>query len=215
MSSSEIYAAIPTPFTLDEQIAFDQLERNFDQWLDQPLAGLVVLGTAGEAVYVTKEERSAIWKFSEDRLHRAGRRFIVGAGAEFTRDTIEYVHLAQELGADAALVLTPSFFRPSQEALKKHYFDVADSASIPILLYNYPAVTGVDLSSLTVTTLAEHPRIVGIKDSSANIIKLSRIRSICPGFQIYTGIASTVLSFLSSGCRWSYCGSGFYRSCPA
>jgi 4-hydroxy-2-oxoglutarate aldolase len=199
MSFSGIYAAVPTPFSTDEKVAFDKLEKNIEYWNSQPLSGLLVLGTVGEAFYITREERTAVWKFCENRLHSASKQFIAGTGAQSTSDTIDYVHLAQESGADAAIVLTPSFFKPSQEALIKHYRDVADASSIPIMLYNFTGVTGVDLSSDTIIQLAAHPRIVGIKESGASISKFARVKAACPDFLYFTGISSTLLSFLCLG----------------
>lgn len=199
MNLSGLHAAITTPFSEDEQIAFDQLDLNFSKWLSQPLDGMVVLGTSGEAAYLTLEERTALWKHSESILHAAGKRFIAGAGGETTRDTIKLVQLAADLGADAAVVITPSFFKPSQEALLAHYRGVADASPIPILLYNYPAFTGVEISADTAIALADHPRIIGIKDSSANIIKLARILAARPDFQVFSGIAAAVYSFLGLG----------------
>jgi 4-hydroxy-2-oxoglutarate aldolase len=199
MSFSGIYAAVPTPFSDDEKVAFDCLEKNLEYWNSQPLAGLLVVGTVGEAFYLSREERSTVWKLCESRLHSAKKQFIAGAGAQSTKETIDYVLLAQDLGADAAIVLTPSFFRPSQEALVKHYRNIADASKIPIMLYNFPGVTSVDLTSETISILAKHPRIVGIKESSANLSKFAAVKASCPDFLYFTGIASTLLSFLCMG----------------
>ncbi|MEN6524295.1 MAG: dihydrodipicolinate synthase family protein [Anaerolineaceae bacterium] len=199
MSFSGIYAAVPTPFSDDEKVAFDKLEKNLEYWNSQPLTGLLVLGTVGEAFYSTREERKEVWKFCESRLHNANKQLIAGTGAQSTSDTIDYLHLAQDSGADAAIILTPSFFRPSQEALIKHYRDIADASSIPVMLYNFPGVTGVDLTSDTIIKLADHPRIIGIKESSANLSKFASVKAACPDFLYFTGIASTLLSFLCLG----------------
>ena len=132
-------------------------------------------------------------------LKSAGKRFIAGAAAESTRATIDMVHRAEESGAEAVLVLTPSFFKPGADALVAHYRSLADATSIPLLLYNYPGFTGVEISSSAVLKLAEHPNILGIKDSSANLSKLGTILAHRPDFQVLTGLASGLFSFLSLG----------------
>lgn len=193
------FIAITTPFDDHENLALDRLQQNMQRWLAEPIDGMVVTGTTGEAVYLSMNERLELWKTAGSMLKNAGKRFIAGAAAESTRATIEMVRRAEESGAEAVLVLTPSYFKPGAEALIGHYRSIADAASIPILLYNYPGFTGVEIPSNTVLTLAEHPNIVGMKDSSANLSKLGTILAHRPDFQVLTGLASGLFSILSLG----------------
>ncbi len=196
-----IYPPITTPFYSDESIAYEKLETNLDKWLMQPLDGLVMPGSNSEAIFLSYDERIQLWEMCTRRLAGSGKRFIAGAGAESTVETIKLIQKAGELGADAALVLPPYFYKPSltPKVLISHYQAVADASPIPVLIYNVPAFTGIDFSSSTLLTLAEHPRIVGVKDSSANVVKIASVLAERPDFQVFAGTGSALLSFLSLG----------------
>jgi 4-hydroxy-2-oxoglutarate aldolase len=193
------YIAITTPFDEHEKISFDHLQHNLDRWLAGSIDGIVVTGTTGEAVYLSLEERIQLWNFCAPHLQKAGKRFIAGAAAESTRATIEMVLSAEKAGAEAVLVLTPSYFKPGPDALVGHYTAIADASPIPVLLYNYPAFTGVELPSSAILKLAEHPNIHGMKDSSANLPRLGTVLAHRPDFQMLTGLASGLYPFLSMG----------------
>jgi len=193
------FIAITTPFDEREDIALGHLQHNLDRWLAEAIDGVVVTGTTGEAVFLSLEERSRLWKFCAPQLQQAGKRFIAGAAAESTRATIEMVQVAAESGAEAVLVLTPSYFKPGPDALVSHYTAIADASPIPVLLYNYPAFTGVEIPSYTILKLAEHPNIHGMKDSSASLPRLATVLAHRPDFQMLTGLASGLYPFLSMG----------------
>jgi 4-hydroxy-2-oxoglutarate aldolase len=193
------YIAITTPFDEHENIALDHLQHNLDRWLAESIDGIVVTGTTGEAVFLSLDERIQVWKFCAPQLQKAGKRFIAGAAAESTRATIEMVAAAANTGAEAALVLTPSYFKPGPDALVGHYTTIADASPIPVLLYNYPAFTGVELTSTTILRLVEHPNIHGMKDSSANLTRLGTVLAHRPDFQMLSGLASGLYPFLSMG----------------
>jgi 4-hydroxy-2-oxoglutarate aldolase len=198
---SGIYPPITTPFTEDESLAFDLLEANLGKWLAQPLDGVVMPGSNSEAAYLTDEERVAIWQVCAEQLKGTGKRLIAGTGAETTAATILLTQKAAELGAEAALVLPPYFYKLSltPEVLVAHYRAVAEASPIPLLVYNVPAFTGIDFSPATLLTLAEHPRIIGVKDSSANVVKIASVLSIRPDFQVFAGTGSALLPFLCLG----------------
>ncbi len=198
---SGIYPPITTPFAPDESIAFDQLEANLGKWLAQPLDGVVMPGSNSEAAYLTLEERVQLWEVCARRLEGSGKRLIAGTGAESTATTIELTQKAGELGAEAALVLPPYFYKPSltPEALIAHYLAVAEASPIPLLVYNVPAFTGIDFAPATLLAMAEHQRIIGVKDSSANVVKIASVLAVRPDFQVFAGTGSALLPFLSIG----------------
>lgn len=198
---SGIYPPIPTPFDDQERIAFDKLESNLEKWLAQPINGIVMPGSNSEAAYLSKEERVQIWKACSERLKGSGKRLIAGTGVESTADTIELTQKAAGLGAEAALVLPPLFYKNSMtpEVLIEHYRAVADASPIPLLVYNVPVNTGIDFAPATLLTMAEHPLIVGVKDSSANVVKIASVLASRPDFQVFAGTASALLPFLSLG----------------
>jgi 4-hydroxy-2-oxoglutarate aldolase len=196
-----IYPPIPTPFNPDESIAFDCLESNLEKWLAQPLDGVVMPGSNSEAAHLSEDERVTIWQTCAQSLRGSSKRLIAGTGAESTAATIRMTVKAAELGAQAALVLPPYFYKPSltPEVLIAHYRAVADAAPIPLLVYNVPAFTGIDFAPTTLLALAEHPRIVGIKDSSASVVKITSLLANRPDFQVFAGTGSALLPFLCLG----------------
>lgn len=196
-----IYPPIPTPFDDQERIAFDKLEANLERWASQPLAGVVMPGSNSEAAFLTQAERVEVWQVCAPILRAADKRFIAGTGAETTAETLALTQRAAELGAVATLILPPYFYKSAltHDALVAHYQAVADASPIPILLYNVPAFTGVDFALATFLALAEHPQIVGVKDSSSNIVKMAELLAQRPDFQVFAGTGSALLPFLSIG----------------
>ncbi|KAL1879629.1 hypothetical protein Plec18167_004091 [Paecilomyces lecythidis] len=144
------------------------------------VAGIVTQGTNGEAVHLTNLERSTVNRTTRDALSRTGYEnipIIVGCGVQSTRETIDLCRQAQDSGGDYAIILPPSYYKANYkpECIKGYFTDIADASPLPILLYNYPAVTGVDLDSDTIIELAKHPNIVGCKLTCGNTGKLNRI----------------------------------------
>lgn len=200
-SLAGLYPPIPTPFDIQERIAFDKLEKNLEYWVAQPLDGVVMPGSNSEAAFLTQSERIEVWKVCAPILRAGNKRFIAGTGAETTAETIELTQIAADLGAVATLVLPPYFYKASltHDALVAHYRAVADVSPIPVLMYNVPAFTGIDFALPTFMTLAEHPQIVGVKDSSSNIVKMVELLAQRPDFQVFAGTGSALLPFLSVG----------------
>ncbi len=196
-----IYPPIPTPFDTRERVALDKLAANLELWATQPLDGVVMPGSNSEAAFLSTDERIEVWRVCSEVLHRRDKRLIAGTGAETTAETIRLTTIAADLGAEAALVLPPYFYKPSltPEVLLAHYRAVADASPLPILVYNVPAFTGIDFTVETMIALAEHPRIVGAKDSSSNVIKLAAVLAARPDFQVFAGTGSALLPFLSLG----------------
>jgi 4-hydroxy-2-oxoglutarate aldolase len=196
-----ILPPIPTPFDGDGAFARDRLYDNFRVWDRHALAGYVVLGSNGEGVLLSPEERLDVLRAAREDIP-GDRWMIAGTGCQSTRETVELTRQAKRIGADAALVLPPSYYRArmTREALLRHYADVADAADIPILIYNMPACTGIDLDADTVVALAERRSIVGIKDSGGDVVKMAAIReALGPEFRIFAGSAGFLLAALAVG----------------
>jgi len=197
-----IFAPIPTPF-IDEEIAWESLRENLTLWGKTGLSGIVVLGSNGEQPYVDEDEKVELWAFSRKAFPK-DKMVIAGTGCESTRATIRLTKKAADVGVDAALVITPHYFKANMKdpALERYYLDVADNSPIPVLLYNMPGNTGLNMSSSLVKKLSAHPNIAGIKDSSGNIVQISEIiRDVRDDFSVFAGSASFLLPSLVMGAR--------------
>jgi 4-hydroxy-2-oxoglutarate aldolase len=197
-----IYTPIATPFRDDGAVDERALAANVSRWMTTPLTGLVVLGSNGEAVSLEDDEADRIVE-----IVRAGvpatRPLIAGTGRESTRATIAATRRAAAAGADAALVRTPSFFKPQMttDAFVRHFTEVADASPVPVLLYNVTLYTGVNLLPDAVERLALHPNIVGIKESGSDIGQIAEYVSRTPDdFTVLAGSATTLVHALCAGC---------------
>jgi len=171
-----ILPPITTPFYPDGRVYLKKLETNVERYSKTPVAGIVVLGSTGEAMMLSDEERRAV--FETARLSCApGKVLIAGTGCESARETLAMTEYAAELGYDVALVRTPFFYRPQMQPanLLAFYRTVADSSPIPVLIYSVPVFTNYDIPSEVVAQLSEHPNIIGIKESSGDVEKIARM----------------------------------------
>lgn len=196
-----IIPPIPTPFAKDA-VAYDRLADNVARWAPTGLNGFLVLGSNGEYVYLTEKEKTEVVRTVADAAP-PGMTIIAGTGCESTGATIRLTSACADQGAQAALVVTPGYYgnRMTAEALARHYETVADQSPIPILLYNVPKFTHVDLAVATVVRLARHPNIVGIKDSTGNVAQLGAILNGVPSdFTVLVGTAGALLGALALGC---------------
>jgi len=196
-----IYPPIPTPFDADGQVATNALTENLQVWDRHKLRGYVVLGSNGELVLLNDRERLQVLETARAAIS-SGKLMIAGTGCQSTVETVELTKEAAAIGADAALVVTPSYYkgRMTKEALIQYFHTVAQASPIPVIIYNIPACTGIDLSAETVTAIAEHENIIGIKDSGGNVVKMGEIRRLAgPDFQVLAGSASFLLPALSVG----------------
>jgi 4-hydroxy-2-oxoglutarate aldolase len=201
MKLNGIFAAITTPFDGDGALAADRLRENIVQYSRIPLAGYVAVGSTGESVLLTRAEVEQV--FSAVREAAApGRILIAGTGSESTPETISRSKAAANLGFDGVLVKTPSFYKSAlnPDTLAEHYRRVADASKLPVILYSIPQLTGVALESDLVARLAEHPNIIGIKESSGNVQRVGEIIAAVPeGFQVVVGSADTLYASLLLG----------------
>lgn len=184
-----VFPPVPTPFDADGEILPGKLKANIALWNKTGLHGYVVLGSNGEAPLLTDDERFALWQAAREAIPRE-KLFLVGAGVESTRHCILLAKRAAELGADAAMFVTPSYYKSQMNSatLVNHYRVIADASPIPTIIYNMPAATGIDIDANTVIQLAEHPNIIGVKDSSGNVTKFEEIiRAVRPDFSVIAG----------------------------
>ncbi len=198
-----IFPPIPTPFDELGNILHDQLRANLAGWSATGLHGFVVLGSNGEYVLLNEQEKCAVWETARDAIPRE-RLFIAGAGAESTAATIHLTRRAAELGADAAMIVTPHYYRAQMNpaSLIHHYRAIADASPIPILLYNVPQNTNVDMDASTILALAQHENIAGIKDSSGNLGKMGEVIGNAPTqFAFLSGSGSFLYPALTLGAK--------------
>lgn len=198
---SGIFPPIPTPFGGNGEVALGALTENLERWNQYDLAGYVVLGSNGEAAYLTEGEKRAVLATAR-RVIPPGKLLIAGTGCESERQTIAFTEEAAEMGADVALVLTPHFYdgKMTHDSLVRYYRAAADASPIPIMLYNVPKFTHVDMTSATIAEAATHPNAIGIKDSSGNITKLGdTVRLTGDGFQVLAGSAGFLFAGLALG----------------
>jgi 4-hydroxy-2-oxoglutarate aldolase len=200
MKLSGVMPPITTPFK-DGQIALDKLKKNFQKWSKTGLSGYLVLGSNGEAVYLSEDEKIKVVEVSRESIPKS-KIMMVGTGMESTQETIRFTNQVAKMGADYALVVTPSYFKGSMkpQILYEHFIAVAESSGIGILMYNVPQFTGINLEPELVAKLSEHPNIIGIKDSSGNIGQLSEIVHLSrKGFVVFVGSAPVFFPALCVG----------------
>jgi len=196
-----IFPPIPTPFDRDGEVSIPRLKENLSAWNRYQLSGYVVLGSNGEASLIREKEKLALLEAAREGIPE-DRAMIAGTGCQSTGATIRLTKDAADLGADFALVLPPYYYKAHMTGpvLERHYRAIADSSPIPILVYNIPATTGIDIPAETVGRLAEHENIVGMKDSSGSLVKFAEIRRLTPpSFKLLAGSASFLLPALALG----------------
>ena len=203
MNLSGLLLPITTPFRPDESIDSPALTSNIEKWNASGTTGYVVLGSTGERVNLNEGEFLQVIDVTRKAVPRT-MAFIVGAGQQSTRGTISEVARAATSGADAVLVITPSFYRSaiSQPALIDYYSAVADAAKIPVLLYSMPDLTGIVIEPETAATLSQHPNIIGMKDSSNDIERFSRtVQMVDEHFAMMIGNGTVFSEALQAGAR--------------
>ena len=203
MQLSTIFPPMPTPFDGNGSVDEAAITSNVRRWIDAGLGGIVALGTNGEAALLDEEE--------SDRVVAAAREsvpgdhvLVAGVGRESTRATVSAARRAAALGADAVLVRPPSLYRNSVSAaaLEQHFRTVADESPAPVLLYNYPAFFGVQLQPSTIGKLAEHPNVIGMKETSTDGGQFADVAAAVPeSFTILAGSAPGFYPALCAGAR--------------
>ncbi len=190
--------AIVTPYT-EDGIDFDKLGELLEMHIQQSTDAIIICGTTGEASTMTEDELKAAIKYTVDKV--AGRiPVIAGTGTNDTAKTIKRSKYAEEVGADGLLVITPYYNKTTQKGLIEHYTAIADSVNIPIIIYNVPGRTGLNILPETLAVLAEHKNIAGVKEASGNISQIARTAYLCGSkLDIYSGNDDQVVPLLSLG----------------
>jgi 4-hydroxy-2-oxoglutarate aldolase len=197
-----VYTPIVTPFRGDDSVDEAGLRANVRRWMSSALTGIVVLGSNGEAAQLDDDEADRVVAVARDEVPR-DRPFIVGTGRESTKATVAATARAAQNGADAVLVRTPAFFKTQMTAdvFVRHYTAVADASPVPVLLYNVPMFTGVNLPVDAVAALASHSNIVGMKESGSDLAQIAEYVTRTPDdFTVLAGSATTYFHALCAGC---------------
>jgi 4-hydroxy-2-oxoglutarate aldolase len=193
-----IYPPLTTPF-IDDEVSFDKFLENLIKYEMKILSGYVLFGSNGESVFLTREEKLQL--ITTIRKH-TNRKIIVGTGLDSIKETISLTNDAAEAGADYALIITPSFFKSEMKhhTFLNYFTRVADSVMIPVILYNVPKFTGVNIEVETIVELSSHPNIIALKDSTEISSRISELAAnVHPDFRLIVGTASVLFSGLSSG----------------
>ncbi|MFR2965028.1 MAG: dihydrodipicolinate synthase family protein [Anaerovoracaceae bacterium] len=179
------------------------MKHNLEKWGKTDLDGIVVLGSNGEFVYLTEAEKLEVIQFAVNNFTKA-KKIIAGVSCESTAETIETAKKAAALGVDAVLVLPPHYYRGAMkdEILYGYFTDVADSSPVPVMLYNMPGNTGINLSSALIARLSNHPNIAGVKDTGGNIVQLAEtVRDTDDNFSVFAGNTGYLMPALAVGAR--------------
>ena len=202
MKLTGIFPPITTPFDHAGNIYVSKVQHNVEKWNRTALSGYVVMGSTGESVMLTTEEKITMWELVAKHASLE-KLLIAGTGVESVRETVCLTNRAAELGYKAAMVRTPHYYKNlihRADAQALYYRAVADQAKIPLIIYNWPQATGVDIPVEAVATISEHPNVIAIKESSGNLEKvMALLREVRHGFQVLVGSAPTLWPSLLMG----------------
>ena len=190
--------AIITPYT-EDGINFEELGRIIDDQIENYTDAIIITGTTGESATMSVEEHKEAIRYAVEKTN--GRvPVIAGTGSNETRIAVEFSKYAEEVGADALLVVTPYYNKCTQKGLIQHYTMIADSVNIPIILYDVPSRTGVSIQTATYAELAKHPNIVAVKEANGDLSKILRLRAACgDDLVVYSGNDDQIVPILSLG----------------
>jgi len=193
--------AIVTPMTADGGLDWPAWDRLLDFHVREGTDGIVVAGTTGESSVLSADEVEELTRRAVGRC-RGRVKVIVGAGTHSTAATVSRARTLSRLGADALLLVTPYYNKPPQEGLYRHFMAAADASDVPLILYNVPGRTAVDLLPGTVARLARNPQIVAIKEATGSLTRARETLSACPPeFTLLSGDDATAMDLMSVGAR--------------
>lgn len=198
-----ILLPVTTPFLRTEEVNTEGLSRNLASWNETGIIGYVILGSTGERANLDEAEYLEVIETAR-RAVPQDLTFIAGAGQQSTRGTIKEIERAAAAGAEAVLVITPSFYKSAitQDALVQFYLAVADAAKVPVILYSMPDLTGIKIEPETAARLSEHENIIGMKDSSADIATFAEtVRQVPADFAMMIGNGTVLCEALQAGGR--------------
>lgn len=200
MDFGRLVTAMVTPFDGELRIDWDQTARLIDYLIEEQRSdGIVVAGTTGESPTLTDEEKLELFRFAAKRA--GGRaKIIAGTGSNDTAHSVHLSREAEKAGVDAVMLVAPYYSRTSQEGLLAHFRTVANSVTVPVMIYNIPSRTGVNIEANTMLALAETPNVVAVKESSGDLDQMAAIIAGAPnGFRLYSGDDNLTLPVLSIG----------------
>lgn len=190
--------AIITPFT-EDGVNFEEFGRLIENQIQNKVDSIIVCGTTGESATMTDEERKKVMKYAID-IAKKRVPIILGTGSNCTKNAIELTKYADQIGADGVLVVTPYYNKTTQEGLIAHYKAIANSTKLPIILYNVPSRTGVNINPKTCFELSKISNIVAIKEASGNLSQIAEIKNLCgEELGIYSGNDDQIVPILSMG----------------
>ena len=192
--------AIVTPMRADGSIDFAAWDRLLDYHVRHETDAIIVGGTTGESATITDVELRELVVAAQSFV-RGRARILAGAGLSSTAATIERVRSLSDLGVDGLLVVTPAYVKPTQEGLFRHYVAVAEASAVPVMLYNVPGRTGVDMQPATVARLAAVPQIVAIKEAVADTTRIETLCKLAPSITILSGDDPTACSAILAGAQ--------------
>ena len=190
--------AIATPFT-EDGVNFEEFGKLLEFQIEKKVDAIIVCGTTGESSTMTTEEKKETIKYAIDKVNKR-TKVIIGTGSNNTKTAIEMSKYAEEAGADALLVVTPYYNKTTSQGLIAHYTAIANSVKIPIILYNVPSRTGVNIDPKTCLELSKIENIVAVKEASGNISQIAKIAKLCgDNLHIYSGNDDQIVPILSLG----------------
>ncbi len=193
--------AIVTPFSEDEKIDFETFEKLIEFQIANNTSAVIVCGTTGEGSTLTVDERLSLFRSAADVI-RGRIPLICGTGSNSTSFSLEVAKEAEKCGADAHLMVTPYYNKTSQNGLVKHYYSLADNLSKPIIVYNVPSRTGMNILPETYHKLSEHDNIVAVKEADTDIIKLQKSIYLCKDkLDFYIGNDDMIALSCAIGCK--------------
>jgi len=196
---SGAYTALVTPFDGDNKVDEEGLKKNIKFQLKEGIDGLVPVGTTGESPTLTPEEHELVINIAVEEA-KGKATVIAGTGSNNTDEAIHYTKFAEEAGADAALIITPYYNKPTQEGMYQHFKKILDETKIPIVIYNVPSRTGKNIDATTILRLAEFDNIAGVKEASCNLDQIMGIiRDMPEDFVVLSGEDSWTYSMLGLG----------------
>ena len=193
--------AMVTPMDARGDIDYEAMGRFIDWQIDSGINALVVMGTTGENATIEPEDQTEVIRFTVERT--AGRiPVIAGTGTNNTEHVLRNTREACRVGADAVLVVTPYYNKATQNGLIKHFYTVADASTVPVIVYNVPGRTGVNIQPKTLAALAEHPNIVAIKEASGNMAQMVEMAALCGDkVDIYSGEDALTVPMMAMGAK--------------
>lgn len=196
-----VFPPLPTAFGTHDELLTDKLQENIRSLNQYALRGYLILGSNGELINLSEEEKNRVYVAAREAIPH-DKLMLAGTGGQSTSETLKLTAIAASAGADAVLILNPSYYRGlmNRVALVSHYHEIADHSDIPVIIYNMPANSGLDMDAETIVEISSHENIIGLKDSGGNLTKMAQIiDETDDDFQVLAGSAGFLVPAMSIG----------------